>query len=196
MGKQKEEITMQSILEQYVKDESGSIFHVLQHNTKPHLCLLRTGNKYVQKPILEIRQGLVNGTWSSVNEHEWKKWVAEDNAYVEAFTIKLIKRTIMAQLLLELDDELIVDFEDNKYFRGLLEKSNKECERIASKSYDRLYGADKSMSQNLMNLVDEFTTKAAGLAIHDFPYLNNMVDKYLENPEEYKKDPVYFTKID
>lgn len=193
MGK---EISMQSILDQYVKNEDGSIFHVLQHKTKPHLCLLRTKNKYIQKPILEIRQGLADGTWKGVNEHEWKKWVEIDNAYVEEFTIKLIKRTLLAQLLLELDDELIPDFEDNKYFKGLLEKSNKECERIACKSYDRLYGADKEMSQNLMNQVDDYTSKAAKLAIHDFPHLNNMLEAYLENPEEHKKNPVYFTKID
>lgn len=194
--KMKKEISMSDILAQYIKHKNGSIFHMLEHKTDPSAVWLRSKNNYTKKRRLEIKQGIVNGTWLLINEHEWKRWVKEDNSYIEKFTQKLVKRTILTQLLIELDDELIADHEDIPQFRKLLERSNKEAERIAVKNYDRLYAIDKTILQNLMNTIDGITDKMSGLDVADFIYLDKAVKEFIENPEKFREEEVELIKIE
>lgn len=196
MEKEKPKISMKDILAGYIKHKNGAIFQVLENERVPGQVFLRAKNTYTKKPLLELRQGLVNGTWFPINEHEWKRWVKKDNEYIEQLTHKKVKRIILAQLLLELDEELVKDNADDKRFRAVLERSNKETERIASKMYDKLYEANKETLQNLANFIDELTTKMGKFKVEEFPYILNMVDKYLEDPEKCQKENLYFTKVD
>ena len=192
---QNKQFTIEQLLDQHIKHKNGTIFQVLMHDKNEDICFLRRGNKYIKKKKLELHQGLVSGEWLAINEHELGRFTNEDEIKIQWLTMKLVKRIILAQTLIEGDDELIPEYSDDKYFRGLLEKSNKECERIASKQYDKIYGADNTTSQNLMNAIDRVTTKLSSLNVDDYPYFENLLDKYLSNKEEYQKEVVYFDKI-
>jgi hypothetical protein len=99
-------------------------------------------------------------------------------------------------LLIELDDELIEDYENEKTFRNHLLKTNKEAERIASKNYDRLYNVDKTILQNFMREIDELTAGISSFELTDYLHLNRMVADYKINPEKYQEKSIEFTKID
>ncbi|AGO48588.1 hypothetical protein Phi18:3_gp076 [Cellulophaga phage phi18:3] len=190
------EFTTEELLDQHIKNKNGVIFNVFLHETRNDICYLRRANKYTRKNIREIKQGIVDGTWIRINEHELKKFMEEDNDKMISLTRKMVKRTIITQLLLEGDDELKVDYEDDKYFKSTLEKSNRECERIASRQFDKVYDADNVTSQNLMNAVDRVTTKLASLDISDYPFFENLIDDYFANREEHLKRETFFTKVD
>lgn len=187
--KMKKELSMEDILAMYVKHKNGAIFQILEHKQRAFVWL-RAKNKYTKVLKRDIKQGIVDGNWLEINEHEWKQWVEKDNAYIEEFAQKLVKRIILTQLLIELDDELIDDCEDQPQFRKLLERTNKESERIAIKNYDRLYTVDKSVLKTLMTAIDEVTGKMAKCSTADFIHINNIVQAYLENREDFKEVPV------
>ncbi len=187
MGKVKEEkkVQLSEVREFYIKNNSGKIFHVHGHKNDNDLVFLRYKNKYIRKPLLEVKQGLVNGTYKHINEHELKRFKAEDETFVKDLSMKMFKRIVLCQLLMELDDELIPLNEDNKYVRGLLERSNKAIERLAAEQYNNLYDHDKDLLINIMNQVDLFTSNAAKMTFEDFPAFNQVFDMYRSNPEQF-----------
>lgn len=191
----KKELSMSDILSQYIKHKNGAIFQILSH-TRPELVWLRTKNKYTAYKRRSLRQGIVDGKWFTINEHEWRQWVKKDNEYIDRFVKKLLKRVILAQLLIENDDSLIEDFEDVPQFRKLLERTNKESERIAIKNYDRLYAVDKTVLQNLTNAIDSITKKMADCDIEEFFAIEKVLDNYLNNREEFKDKPITLKEID
>lgn len=182
--------------ENYIKNKTGSIYQVLADYKKPGKVLLRSKNRYISKYLMDIKQGVVTGEWSSVNVGELKKWIEKDNKYMEALTQKLLKRVILSQLLLELDDELMQDYKDNSNFKNHINKSNKAAERLFSKQYDELYKVDKTTLQNFMGQVDELTSLTSSFELTDFLYLNIIVKDYKNNPQKYQEAKIQFTKID
>lgn len=191
----KPDIKLKQILDNYIKHKDGAIFQVLEKKDDPNTVFLRTKNKYIKKKLIDLRQGIVDGTWMEVNEHEWKKWVAKDNTHMEELSQKLVKRIVLAQLLLELDEELKQDYEEKKYFRGLLEKSNKEAERITCEQFDKLYSVDKDILQNIMSKVDDITTVLAKAKITDYVQIEVLLKKYFADPEKYQTDKIELTKV-
>jgi hypothetical protein len=191
----KKKTSLEDVKDNYVKHRNGAMFQIIDDNKRPGRLYLRSRNKYISKSLRDVRQGLVTGEWNSVNIGELKVWIQEDNAYIELLTEKLLKRVILTQLLLELDDELLIDYENNPNFKNHLNKSNKAAERIASKQYDRLYGVDKTILQNLMREIDELTSRMASLKMTDFVHLNKLLLKYKLNPEKYQEKTAEFDKI-
>ena len=185
---------MPEILKGYVKTDKGTIYHVIKHKKNERLCYLRRRNTFIEYKISDVKQRLVTGGWSSINEHEWKKFVEKDNAYIEALSQRLIKRIIIAQLLLEVNDELIEDNEDNKYLKNKLEKSNKECERIVRKNYDTLYYTDENMVQNVLNKIESLTEKLSKMNIVEIMDVEDIVSRYLEDPEKYRSETIEMEK--
>lgn len=192
MGK---ELNMNDVLSQYIKTRKGNIYQVLGNPKSPKTAILRSGRTQIKTTTLDIRQGLVDGRYQSINEHEWRKWVKEDNEYIDELTKKLLRRIILTQLLIELDDELIEDYQDDKYFRGLLERTNKASERIAVKQYNNLYKTNKQVLVNMMNYIDNLTKSCSKLDLEDYPYVVGLVDKYIANPNEYRKATVELVEI-
>lgn len=192
---EEKKVTIKDVLGQYVKHKNGAIFHMSQAKNKSFIYL-RARNNYYKKPVLEIKQGLVDGTWLYVNEGELKKWMEEDNAYIQNFTRKLLKRNLLAQLLTELDDDLIADNESDKRLVAVLKRSNKETERIAAKMYDKLYHVDKGTLQNMMLIIDDMTESMSTVDILDMPFLKMHLDKFPELINEYRKQPIEFVEID
>lgn len=193
---EEKKVTIKDVLYLYIKNKNGAIFQMIPSETNKDYVFLRSKNSSYKKKKVELRQGLVNGDWLYVNEGELKSWIENDNAYVDVLLRKLIKRSILAQLITELDDELIKDFENDNRMVSVLTRSNKETERVASKMYDRMYMVDKSTLQNLSNQVDDMTTTMSSIDIIDMPYLKLAVEDFIENIEEHRKKPIEFVKID
>jgi hypothetical protein len=189
-------IKIKDVLHQYIKNKNGTIFHMTQREKNKEIVYLRSKNNSFKHKLKDLRQGLVDKTWFDVNEGELKSWIEKDNRYIEQFTRKLIKRSILAQLLTELDDELISENESDNRLRAVLTRSNKETERIAAKMYDRMYLVDKVTLQNLSNQVDDLTSAMASIDIIDMPYLKLAVERFIENIEEHRKEPIEFVEID
>lgn len=185
---------MEEILKAYIKNKNGAIFNVLKHKNKPGVALLRSRNNYYEKSIRELKQGLVDGEWFSINEHEYRKWVKKDNEFIEMLTKKMLKRILLAQLLIEVDDELIEFNEGNKYFRNLLEKSNKQAERIASEQYDNLYNSDKDILVNIINNLEQFAKDASVLDLEQFAQFNKVFEMYKTNPDQFDIQTLTFIK--
>ena len=68
-------ITIKDVLHQYVKNKNGAIFHMTQSEHNKSYVFLRAKNHSFKKKVIEIRQGLVDGTWFQVNEGELKTWI-------------------------------------------------------------------------------------------------------------------------
>jgi hypothetical protein len=189
-------ISIEEARDSHIKNKNGAIFQVFADKKRHGKVYLRSRNKYISIDMLKLKQGLVNGEWLNVNVGELKTWISEDSAYILNLTQKLLKRVILTQLLIELDDELIEDYENEKTFRNHLLKTNKEAERIASKNYDRLYNVDKTILQNFMREIDELTAGISSFELTDYLHLNRMVADYKINPEKYQEKSIEFTKID
>jgi hypothetical protein len=182
-------------LDQYIKHKNGLMFQIMQHYKIRGKCYLRRGNKYTLKDLTEIKQGIQSGTWNQPNEHEIKNFIKEDNKKTLLITQKIVNRTLHAQALLEIDDSLKEDLEDDNRMVAVLNRSNKEIERIADKMYDRIYDKDDTVSQNLLDVVSRIGKIIGGIDVIDMPFLENHLDRFLENIEEHRKETVYFKNI-
>lgn len=178
-------IDINTFLNQYVATETGTVFHVLQSKKNKNICYLRRKNKNIQTTLLAIKQNLVDGKYKAINEHQLKAFLKEDNAYIEQFSQKLTKRTILAQLLLELDDELIQDFAHDKRMKSVLTRSNKEVERVSCKMYDRVYNAEEKIAQQVMNEIDTMTTNIGKLDLSNLLVVGKIVKEYIRAPKEF-----------
>ncbi len=183
----KPKIDLQTILDQYVATENGVVFHVLQSAKNPHICHLRRKNRHIKTDLTKVRQKLVDGKYKAINEHQLKQFLKEDNAFIAEFSQKMLKRTVLAQLLIELDDDLIQDFGDDKRMKSVLTKSNNEVERVATKMYDQVYGTEENIAQEVMNELDGFTSDIGAMPLEHLLVVRKIV-------KEYKKDPVKFVE--
>jgi hypothetical protein len=180
----------------YVKDKTGTIYLLYAAGKKKGTVILKNQNIKREVGVLTIDQGLVDGNYTYPNEHELRKFIALENAYVENITHKLIKRVMLGQLIIELDDELRVDFKDDKYIRNQIEKTEKIFLRIIDDKYQAMYGANKEVLQTLLNKMEGTVTKIAKFRPDDFYELDEWLEKFLENPEAYRKEDVELVKID
>ena len=187
---------IEQILEGYVQNKAGHIFQVLGDNKSKDYVNLRTANKYFRKPLLEIRQGIVDGKYKSINEHQWRKWVKEDNIKLERISQRILLRTILAQLLLENDDQLKEDHENEKNFINHLNKTEKAAERLSNKIYDRIYDADRNMLTNIEKNIAELAKTLSAADVYDLVHINQLVKDYFKDPEKYQKKEIEFVKID
>ena len=186
---------MNKVLESYVKTSKGKIYHIVKHNRSVYKCYLRSGNSYTEAGLADIKQKIVNREWSAINEHEWKKWVKTDNEIIKKISNKLVKRVIMAQILLEINDDLIDDHQDNKYLKSVINKSNKECERIVKKNYDMMYDQDETLVQNLLNKIENLTKNLSELTVGQLVDVDALLRGYIKNPDKYQSEAIEMKEI-
>lgn len=183
--------------DKYIKNvASGLIYHIVPDAKLKGVVSLRSKNIYTKYNLIDLKNAIVKGKFTEPNEHEVRKWIDKDRKYYEELTYRLIKRTMYTQLLIELDDELKIDFEDNKYIRGILEKSEKQFVRLIQETYLKMYNVDKNFLITFMGNIEKFITRLSGVMPHDFIFLNVALDKYFENPELFVPETIELTKID
>ena len=192
----KDAVSIEEQLSQYVKHSNGAIFRVLAHEKKIGKVLLYSKNKHEEYDFLKLRNGLVDGSWKTINEHELRKHIKSEEEYQQQLSFKLVKRILFTQLLMEVDDELTNDFENDKYIRGILEKSEKQFIRLISEQYNKFYQIDKQAVHNFLKHIEGVISKVAKVNIESFYDLDKHIEKFILNPEAYKSEVVEFEKID
>ncbi len=191
------QVPLSELQQQYIKHvETGAIFHVLQDTKKERNVFLRSKNSYKGLDKIKLQQGIVDGKWSTPNEHELRKHIELENAYYQELTYRLLKRVMFTQLLLELDNELMKDYSDDKYMHGLLTRCEKQFERLVKEEYPKLYAINKEMMMNFLNCIDEVVGKMAKLQVHEFVIVNKLIDDFLADPEAHTPETIELDKID
>ena len=145
------------ILESYVRDDKGVIYQLVPHKIDGYLHL-RRGNNYRGVVKKEIQQNIVKGDWRFPNEHELSKFLKEDNQVLHEITQLILKRVLLTQLLIEVDDELIPHFEDDNRARNLIQKSQGHLDRKNKLIFAKIFSEDEQIAQSMMKAIDHFLT--------------------------------------
>lgn len=180
-----------NIQNQFAKLSNGTIWHINTDRLKHNKVQLRNKNKTLLYRFSEFKK--LNATQPT--KAEILAFLETEKVYINEISQKLVKRAILAQLLIELDDELQSEYSDNKNFADKLRKSNQEAERLISKQYDAIYNNNPTIVTNLLNQVDVFVNKCSKLNTEDFMHINTVLDDYINNPEKHKTDKVTLTKL-
>lgn len=182
-------------VDNYIKHKNGAIFLVTENTRNSELVfLVNRKNKMNSFSKKDISQGLIDGEWLRVNEHEVKAW---DKVYTEnmlRLTQKVLKHVMMAELLIAVDEDLNADNIGDRYFRNLLHKSNKQAMRIADKHFDNLFRVDSVILQNMLRVIEKLVKNISELPLEDYPYFEKFTEKYFENPKAYRNQKVEFVK--
>ena len=180
-------------LDNYVKHENGAVF-LLTENTreKGKVFLVSSKYKFHSVSLQSIKQGLVDGKWRYVNEHEVRKFDDEYIENVNAIVQKVLKHVIAAELLMSVDADLDAQEIGDRYFRSLLAKSNKHAERIANKHVDNIYEADPEMFNHIIRTLEQQVKLIASLQLEDIPYFAQYTKKFFEDPKAFRTDDVEF----
>lgn len=188
--------SLEELAKEYVKHPNGAIFHVLAHPRKVGKVYLHAKNRYQEYDYAKLKTGLVKGDWHSINIHELKKHLNSEEEFNTKLAHLLVKRTILCQIMLELDDELKEFYADDNYLRGILQRSEKVFERIAKDEYTKLYNVNKDVLNTFLNSLNSFATQASKLGVYDFVHANSMLELYLSNPEKYQSDTVVIDTVE
>lgn len=179
----------------YVKHKNGAIFLVTENTRNSEMVfLVSKKNKMNSFSKKSIRQGLIDGEWLRVNEHEVRDWEKVYNENMLRVTQKVLKHVIIAELLVEVDEGLDAEGIGDRYFRNLLAKSNKQAARIAEKHFDNLYKVDPVILQNMLRVIEGFANRLAKLPLDDYPYFAHYADNYFEDPKKHRGAKVEFVK--
>lgn len=199
MKKAKENLTEEkspsSRVDNYIKHKNGAIFLLTENTRSKNLVfLVSKRNKMNSFSLKNIRQGLIDGEWLRVNEHEVAAWDSVYSEHMLKITQKVLKHVIVAELLIEIDEDLDADEIGDRYFRNLLAKSNKQAMRIAEKHFNNLYKVDPVILQNMMRVMEELVSNVSKLGLEDYPFFAKFTEKYFEDPKSFRNQEVEFVK--
>lgn len=190
-------VPIKDLLQMYIKHvPTGAIFQTLQDTKNEDKLFLRSKNSHKSFTHQQIQQGVVDGRWTTPNEHELRKHIREENDHMEKYTHRLVKRIIYTQLMMELDSELIEDHADDKNIRSLLERSEKHFERLVKENFNRLYNVDKEYLTNFMNGINNVVSNMAKIDVHQFLAVDKLLSDFIANPDEFTPETIELIKID
>jgi len=192
------EIPIEEVMKGYVQHRMGAIFQVLKKKNDHTKVVLRKKNKHYDHLLSDIKSEIAkkDGDWRLPDKDKFIKFKQEDDVFVEMLTQKMIKRVILAQILLEVDEDLKTHNEHDRYLNNILDKSIKQCERISVKYYDRLYDIDGEMLQNMVNIKDRIAEKISKIEVGDWPHFEKHADEFFKSPESFRSDVIELDKID
>lgn len=137
------EVPVRDLINNFIVfNDTSFIYEVMTEKNDLGKLLLRKGNMYLKFDRKTIQQGLVDGKYRRPNEHELKKHLIKEQEYFQELTSKLVHRIILAQALIECNDDLRDDYADDKYISNILEKSTKQLERLATAAYNNMFKTD------------------------------------------------------
>lgn len=175
------------ILESYVRDHKGQIHQMVPHKVEGYIHL-RRGNNYKGFVKKEVGQKVVDGSWRYPNEHELTKFIKQDNKIINHINQIILKRVILTNILLEVDDELIPHFEDDSRSRNLLQKSQAHLNRKNAQLFVRLFGENEEVLQNLMKAIDGFLNAMSGKKAEEIWRVADLILRAEEDNELYDKN--------
>ena len=111
--------------------------------------------------------------------------------------LNYLKSVLIAQLLLEANDEL----KGSKAFRQNIKyqvgKTNKLLEEVYQEGFNTVYHNNPEMCINVLNKIDGLIHKIKTATIDELVMIDALVDQYFNNKEEINEtQTAEFTKID
>ena len=111
--------------------------------------------------------------------------------------LNYLKSVLIAQLLLEANDEL----KGSKAFRQNIKyqvgKTNKLLEEVYREGFNTVYHNNPEMCINVLNKIDGLIHKIKTATIDELVMIDALVDKYFENKDEINEiETAEFTKIE
>lgn len=182
------------VLESYVQDEKGNIHQLVAGKIKEYVYL-RRGNNYKSYVRREIQQNIVNGKWKFPNEHELHRFILEDNKVIAEINRMILKRVLLTQILIEVDDWLKPHFEDDNRARNLLTKCQDHLDRKNTHLFNKVYKQDEQMAQNMLKSLDHFLTTIANKRPEDVYRISEMILE-AEKDESLLPESITMSKVE
>lgn len=111
--------------------------------------------------------------------------------------LNYLKSVLMAQLLLEANDELKGSEAFRQNIKYQVGKTNKLLEQVYQEGFNTIYYNNPEMCTNVLNKIDSLIHKIKIASIDELVIIDALVDQYFKNKEEINETQnAEFTKID
>ena len=111
--------------------------------------------------------------------------------------LNYLKSVLIAQLLLEANDELKGSEAFRQNIKYQVGKTNKLLEQVYQQGFNTIYYNNPEMCTNVLNKIDSLIHKIKVASIDELVIIDALVDQYFKNKEEINEtQTAEFTKID
>ena len=111
--------------------------------------------------------------------------------------LNYLKSVLMAQLLLEANDELKGSEAFRQNIKYQVGKTNKLLEQVYQQGFNTIYYNNPEMCTNVLNKIDNLIHKIKVASIDELVIIDALVDQYFKNKDEINEtQTAEFTKID
>ncbi len=111
--------------------------------------------------------------------------------------LNYLKSVLMAQLLLEANDELKGSEAFRQNIKYQVGKTNKLLEQVYQQGFNTIYYNNPEMCTNVLNKIDNLIHKIKIASIDELVIIDALVDQYFKNKEEINEtQTAEFTKIE
>jgi hypothetical protein len=111
--------------------------------------------------------------------------------------LNYLKSVLMAQLLLEANDELKGSEAFRQNIKYQVGKTNKLLEQVYQQGFNTIYYNNPEMCTNVLNKIDSLIHKIKVASIDELVIIDALVDQYFKNKEEINEtQTAEFTKIE
>ena len=111
--------------------------------------------------------------------------------------LNYLKSVLIAQLLLEANDELKGSEAFRQNIKYQVGKTNKLLEQVYQEGFNAIYYNNPEMCTNVLNKIDSLIHKIKVASIDELVIIDALVDQYFNNKEEINEtQTAEFTKID
>lgn len=110
--------------------------------------------------------------------------------------LNYLKSVLIAQLLLEANDELKGSKAFKQNIKYQVGKTNKLLEEVYQEGFNVVYYNNPEFCTNVLNKIDSLIHKIKTATIDELVMIDALIDKYYENSEEIKENQeIEFTKL-
>lgn len=111
--------------------------------------------------------------------------------------LNYLKSVLIAQLLLEANDELKGSEAFRQNIKYQVGKTNKLLEQVYQQGFNTIYYNNPEMCTNVLNKIDSLIHKIKIASIDELVIIDALIDQYFKNKEEINEtQTAEFTKID
>ena len=97
--------------------------------------------------------------------------------------LEYLKSVILAQLLLEANENLRLTTQYRQQIKHKINSLNKDLELVVFEEYTKIYKTDAEMTTNILNAIDDLVLKLTSSTLDDLVLINAVIEKYKENKE-------------
>lgn len=127
--------------------------------------------------------------YAYIDQEETKEQISDKH-------LNYLKSVLIAQLLLEANDELKGSKAFKQNIKYQVGKTNKLLEEVYQEGFNVVYYNNPEFCTNVLNKIDSLIHKIKTATIDELVMIDALIDKYYENSEEIKENQeIEFTKL-